>query len=496
MLPFDADPGGVAGWIAKGIAAALNAFFESLVTTALNPLLKLLTETLLTTPSPSSLPQVPHLWSNSWEIAIASYSLLVMVAGVVLMAHGSVQSQYSLRELGPRIPLGFLAASMSLLVAAKAVDLANALSLAVLGGGLDKKSAGAALRDFVLESFLPGTGIFTIVLWGVAVGVLVALLVTYVVRVALTILLVVGAPLALMCHALPMTDGVARWWWRIFGGLLAIQVAQSVALIVAIRVFLTPGNLSLFGSVRNSLVNVLVVVALLYILFKIPFWILGSVRVSHRPSFAGRAVRAVLLYKAFGLLRNGVRAPRLARIASAGTSASGGNTNPPPVGPAGPAVPPRRPRPGTPPPNAGSPARPRRRPPGPPLFLAPTPNQPAPTAPLPRTAATAAPPLPHFRSPQSPPPAKPPPSPQPMARRTAAPQPPLFRAPFPGPVVRPLPRPTQSAGPAHFQQPIPPPPPVRPRRSPQPPPPLTFRAAGQPAGTPPLHGPDRRGDPR
>ncbi|MFF4508914.1 hypothetical protein [Streptomyces sp. NPDC001401] len=494
MFPLDADPGGVAVWIAKGITAALNAFFESLVTAALNPLLKLLSETLLTTPSPSSLPQVARLWSSSWEIVIASYSLLVMMAGVVLMAHGSVQSQYSLRELGPRIPLGFLAASMSLLVAAKAVDLANALSLAVLGGGLDKRSAGAALRDFVLESFLPGTGIFKIVLWGVAVGVLVALLVTYVVRVALTILLVVGAPLALMCHALPMTDGVARWWWRIFGGLLAIQVAQSVALIVTIRVFLTPGNLSLFGSVRNSLVNVLVVVALLYILFKIPFWILGSVRVSHRPSFAGRAVRAVLVYKAFGLLRNGVRPPRLARIARAGASASGGNTKPPPMGPGGPAAPPRRrPRPGTPPPSAVSPGGLRRQPPGSPLFLAPTPNQSAPTAPRPRTAATTAPPLPHFRSPQSPPP--PPPLPQTMARPTAAPGPPLFRAPFPGPVVQPLPRPTKPAGPARFQQPIPPPPPVLPRRSLQPPPPLTFRAPGQPARTPPLHGPNRQGDP-
>ncbi|MGW0742727.1 hypothetical protein ACWD3I_22790 [Streptomyces sp. NPDC002817] len=50
---------------------------------------------------------------------------------------------------------------------------------------------------------------------------------------------------------------------------MAIQVAQSMTLIVAIRVFLPPENTGLFGSARDSLVNVLVVLALVYILFKI-----------------------------------------------------------------------------------------------------------------------------------------------------------------------------------------------------------------------------------
>lgn len=67
---------------------------------------------------------------------------------------------------------------------------------------------------------------------------LVALLVTYVVRVALTVILIAGAPLALMGHALPQTDGIARWWWKAFGGVLAIQIAQSLALVTAIRLFL------------------------------------------------------------------------------------------------------------------------------------------------------------------------------------------------------------------------------------------------------------------
>ncbi|MFI9389231.1 hypothetical protein ACIG5F_49200, partial [Kutzneria sp. NPDC052558] len=68
----------------------------------------------------------------------------------------------------------------------------------------------------------------------------VGLLVTYVVRAVVTIMLVVAAPLCIACHALPQTDGVARWWWRSFAAVLAIQIAQALTLVVAIRVFLAP----------------------------------------------------------------------------------------------------------------------------------------------------------------------------------------------------------------------------------------------------------------
>ncbi|MGE6738445.1 hypothetical protein ACQKIP_47190, partial [Streptomyces sp. NPDC059900] len=117
-------------WITQGVTAAINAFFKGLVSAALEPVLKLLGDTLLTTPAPDSLPRVGQLWTDSWHITLAAYSLLVMVSGVLLMTYGSVQARYSLRELGPRIPLGFLAAGLSLVFAGKAVDLANALSMA------------------------------------------------------------------------------------------------------------------------------------------------------------------------------------------------------------------------------------------------------------------------------------------------------------------------------------------------------------------------------
>jgi len=57
----------------------------------------------------------------------------------------------------------------------------------------------------------------------------------------LTVVLLAMAPLALACHGLPQTEGVARWWWRAFAGILAIQAAQALVLVAAVRVFLSPG---------------------------------------------------------------------------------------------------------------------------------------------------------------------------------------------------------------------------------------------------------------
>src|SRR5947209_3909090 len=67
------------------ITNAINAFFRGVVTDALNPLLDLLSKTLLTTPTPDSLPRVGELWDNSWQILLASYALLVLIAGILVM---------------------------------------------------------------------------------------------------------------------------------------------------------------------------------------------------------------------------------------------------------------------------------------------------------------------------------------------------------------------------------------------------------------------------
>ncbi|MBB5922208.1 hypothetical protein FHR81_003260 [Actinoalloteichus hoggarensis] len=307
------------------IDEAVDDFFRSVVVDALNPLLDLLGRTLLTTPTPDSLPRVGELWESSWQILLASYGVLVLIAGILIMSYESLQTRYTIKELVPRIAVGFLAGALSLFVATQAITVANALSAAVMDGGVEATSAAENLEDLILGS-LAG-GFFIIILGLVLAGLLLALLVTYVVRVAMTIILVVGAPIALMFHALPHTEGIAKWWWKAFGGCLAIQVVQSLTLITAMRVFLGPGGFTLFGPDGSSLVNLVVALALMYILFKIPFWVMSSVSGGGR-SMIGSLAKGWLAYKTFGLLGGGGRGRGSGSGKTGGTSPPAGGTTP------------------------------------------------------------------------------------------------------------------------------------------------------------------------
>jgi hypothetical protein len=315
--PDDSSSGGDQGDcgvtdISGCVGEAINGFFRGLVTTALNPLVKLISRTLLATPDLTSLPHVRELWNSSWQLVLALYGLLVAAAGVLLMVHQTVQTRWSLRELAPRIVLGFGAGAFSMALATGAIAFANALARAVAGDGVNADSAAAALSELTANSSgTSGSGTFTILLGVALVVVLVVLMISYVVRVAVTIILVVGAPLALMCHALPGIDAIARWWWRSFGACLAIQVVQSLVLVTCLRVLLTPGGWGIFGPSQNGLVDQIVALALMGILVKTPFWLLSVMKIGQGRTLAGSIVRSYITYKTLGLLK-GTAATRTA----------------------------------------------------------------------------------------------------------------------------------------------------------------------------------------
>ncbi|MEV0538401.1 hypothetical protein [Nocardia salmonicida] len=280
---------------------AIDGFFRRIVESALNPLLELLSETLLTTPEPSEIPQIGVLWNQSWQIVTALYMLVVMAAGVLLMARETLQTQWSIRELAPRLVVGFVAGGLSMAIATAAISFANALAAAVAGDGVDSGSAGAALTELATTG-LQSQG-FALMLYLAFVVMLLVLLISYIVRVTITILLIVAAPLALMCHALPGIDGVARWWWRSFAACLGIQVVQSMILVIVLRVLLAPGGWYLFGPDANEIVNMIVALALMFVLIKTPFWLLSVLKIGQGRSFAGSIVRGFIAYKTLGLLK-------------------------------------------------------------------------------------------------------------------------------------------------------------------------------------------------
>ena len=289
------------------IEAAIDDWFRDVVTSALNPILDLLGHTLLATPNVTAQSRVGQLWQMTEGIADAFLVLFVLVGGAIVMGHETVQTRTAIKDVLPRIVFAAVAVNASLSVAGLIISTADSLSQAVLGQGVDPAQATVVLRQLVLGSLADG-GIFVVLLGGVVAVLAIVLLATYVVRLALVILLIVAAPICLVCHALPQTEGLARLWWRAFAGTLAVQVAQSLVLITALRVFLASGGPSNLGiASTGGLVDLLVSACLCWVLVKIPGWVSRVVfSRSGGHSGMGRVVRDVIVYKGAKALAAGV----------------------------------------------------------------------------------------------------------------------------------------------------------------------------------------------
>jgi hypothetical protein len=291
------------------ITAAIDSWFSDLVTSALDPILNVLGHTLLATPDVTNQARVGELWAMAQGIADASLVLFVLAGGAIVMGHETIQTRTALKDVAPRIVVAAIAANASLGIAGLAISTADALSQAVLGQGVDPAQATVVLRQLIFGA-LTGGGIFVVLLGGVVAVLAVVVLATFIIRLALVVLLVVAAPLALVCHALPQTEGLARLWWRAFVGTLAVQVAQSLVLVTALRVFLAsggPANLGIASS--GGMVDLLVAACLCWVLVKIPTWVGRMVFASgggHRRSGATRIVRDVIVYKGIKALAAGV----------------------------------------------------------------------------------------------------------------------------------------------------------------------------------------------
>ncbi|MGW3960148.1 hypothetical protein ACWED2_10010 [Amycolatopsis sp. NPDC005003] len=286
--------------LAGCMVVAASTLFAAVVAAGLNPLLDLLGKTLLTTPEPDQLPGLGAIWVGSWHVLLAAYVVLVLLAGLIIMGYQTLQARYTVKEIAPRLVVGFLAGTLSLFLATKGIQIANAVSTAILGIGADPAEMTRSLITMVQNS-LHGGGLFLGILGLGLVAMLLVLLVVFIVRVIATVLLIAAAPIALMLHALPHTEGVAYLWWKATGGVLAIQVGQSLTLVVTVRIFFAPGGFTIFGPSLSALMNLLLCIALFYVLIKIPFWFLAPLR-SGRPSLLGRIARGVIAYKTMGLL--------------------------------------------------------------------------------------------------------------------------------------------------------------------------------------------------
>jgi hypothetical protein len=253
------------------VEQAINNWFAGLVRDALNPAMLLVGRTLLSAPQIAGEAQVRSYWQLCLGVADALLVLVVMAAGAVVMHHETLQTSYAVKDFIPRLVVAGVASNASLAISGQLVSFANLLSTGLLGNGVDPQQAGHTLELLVFHAIADG-GIF-LVLLGLACAVLaVALLVLYIVRAALIVLLVCAAPLMLIAHGLPQTEGMARFWWRAITAALAVQIAQALTLAATVHVFFASGRSVLGIGTGGGLVDLLLVLCLFWVLLRIPFW--------------------------------------------------------------------------------------------------------------------------------------------------------------------------------------------------------------------------------
>jgi hypothetical protein len=398
-----AGDGGVLGGlfdVPKMIGDAITSLIGMLVEQAEKPVFALLGDTLLSTPDVTGNPVLAGLWSASLGTAGAAYVLFVLVGGVLVMGYETVQTRYALKQIAPRLVIGLAAAASSLTVLGKAIALANAASQAILGSS-SVSGKGVAQQWLAALIGLPGGGLLGPSLALIELALIFGVLVGYTVRVALIAVLAACAPLALSCHALPVTEGIARLWWRAVAGCLVIQLAQSTVFIVGLKLYFAPGNTVLGLPNPSQLSNLLAGLCLFWVLVKIPGWTARVIFRATPITLPGtplplRILRSVALA---ALLRGAT--PRVTRTPPArpgrGPTPPGPGPHPGPGRRPGPG--PGRNAPGPPGPGSGSPST---SPTPPPPTGPPTPSGTGGTAPTSGGPTVSPPPSPSSSGPPSP----------------------------------------------------------------------------------------------
>jgi hypothetical protein len=170
------------------VTSAITSWFAGLVKSAVNPLLTLIGQSALSTPQPGSIPAVHTIWATSLAVADACYVLLVLIGGILVMSHETLQTSYSAKEIAPRIVCGFLAANLSMVVMSQAITIANGLSAGLAGHGVTSATAAQSLMTTLGNSVSTG-GIFLILLALAGVVLALVLAVVYVMRMMAVVLL-------------------------------------------------------------------------------------------------------------------------------------------------------------------------------------------------------------------------------------------------------------------------------------------------------------------
>ncbi|HVB14410.1 MAG TPA: conjugal transfer protein TrbL family protein [Candidatus Dormibacteraeota bacterium] len=204
---------------------------------------------------------------------VAQLNHLLMVAGGALLAAvftysalrtvvSAGDARHHLQVVLPRVLVALALGVVSLPLLQQAVNLNNALSAVVAGGGsvsLAQLPWASPLSGSALQS--ASTNIFLLLFAAALVVAVVILVLAYVVRYTLLAVLCAAAPLAAIAWVLPETRAFSRQWLRLLVITLFMQFVQLLVLRSAVALAFARGH---------GVIGILYAFAALYLMLRVP----------------------------------------------------------------------------------------------------------------------------------------------------------------------------------------------------------------------------------
>ncbi|BCY07318.1 conjugal transfer protein TrbL family protein [Actinoplanes sp. L3-i22] len=276
---------GLVGWLAEKVVDLLGA------------LVALLTSTVFMSPDVTVLPQVTSIADKSALVVNACFILAIIAVGIASMTGDSIQMRYSIKELIPRLVVGFVLSAFAMPLTAELISIANALTVSMTGVSAPTTETINFVQARLQEALSDDDNAVLMAIIGLLIVVLMFMLaVSWLFRVGVLLVLAGIASVALACYATPWTQGVADLWWRSLLGCLVTPTLQAVAFTAGIDLVLNPSaNLPIvLGQPNSDVMNLLLVIVLLWVTIKIPS-LMGKYVTQKGSNIGGIVLRAVFI---------------------------------------------------------------------------------------------------------------------------------------------------------------------------------------------------------
>src|SRR4051812_30210610 len=116
-------------WLMDGLVSWL----AEKVVDLLGGLLAILASSLFVSPDVTVLPQVTSIADKSALIVNTCFVLAIIAAGIAAMTGDSIQLRYGIKELVPRLVVGFVLSAFSIPLVGELISIANALTMSMTG---------------------------------------------------------------------------------------------------------------------------------------------------------------------------------------------------------------------------------------------------------------------------------------------------------------------------------------------------------------------------